>query len=116
MTNASLSSDILIPRPASEVFEWVRQEGRLPGRVLAEAPGERIVFAHEGVRGWLPVGDVIGEYFLEPSGDGVRLHLNVWAPLPDGDLSPKIRSLLEGWVSGTLAARAAELSTIHRAA
>ena len=110
MTNVSLSSNVLIPRPAAEVFNWVRQEGRLPGRVLAEAAGERILFVHEGVRGWLPVGDVVGEYALEPSGDGVRVHLNVWAPVPDGDLGPKIRSLLEGWVSGTLAARATELS------
>ncbi len=115
MTIASLSSDILIPRPAPEVWDWVRKADRLPGRVLAEGPGERIQFVHEGVRGWLPVGDVVGEYLLEPSEDGVRLLLNVWAPLPDGHAGEKTRDLLEGWVRGTLAARAAEIALLPAA-
>lgn len=116
MTNAALSSSVLIPLPAAEIWKVLKNAGRLPGRVLAEMPGEWLRFVHEGVRGWLPVGDVIGEYQLEPAGDAVRLHLSVLAPVPDGDAGEKTRSLLEGWVSGSLAARTAELSALRRAA
>jgi hypothetical protein len=116
MTNASIASSVLIRRPAREVWDWLKRAGRLPGSVLSEAPGERVRFVHEGVRGWLPVGEVVGEYFLEPAAEGVRLDLTVTAPVPDGDVGVRIRSLLEGWVSGTLAARAAELSPVRHAA
>ncbi len=111
-----MASSVRIPRPAPEVWESLMRAGCLPGTVLFEVPGERVRFLHEGVRGWLPAEDVVGEYVLEPEGDGVRLDLTVTARVPDGEAGLRIRSLLEGWVSGTLAARAAELSTARTAA
>jgi len=113
---ATFESSVLIARRPADVWERVRGAGRLPGRVLGETAGEKVRFVHEGVRGWLPVGEVVGEYRLEPATDGVRLHLGVWAPVPEGAAGRKARSLLAGWVSGTLAARAAELSALVRAA
>ncbi len=116
MTTASIASSVLIPRPPRDVWDSLKRSGRLPGTVLSEAPAERVRFVHEGVRGWLPVGDVVGEYVLEPAAEGVRLDLSVTALVPDGDAGLRVRSLLSGWVSGSLAARAAELSPIRPAA
>jgi len=115
MTNVTVSSSVVVSRPASAVWESLTRTGRLPGAVLGAEPAERIRFAHEGVKGWLPVGEVVGEYRLEPSEAAVRLHLSVNAPIPDGERGEEIRRRLEGWVSGTLAARRSELHAAPRA-
>ncbi|HQR45590.1 MAG TPA: hypothetical protein PLB02_06510 [Thermoanaerobaculia bacterium] len=116
MTNVTVSASVVVPRAPEAVWASLTRGTGLPGAVLAARPSERIRFAHDGVKGWLPVGEVVGEYRLEPSADGVRLHLDVEAPLPEGELGEQIRRRLEGWVSGSLAARSRELGAPRRAA
>lgn len=110
------SSNVTVSRTPAAVWASLTRGGGLPGAVLATQPWEWIRFAHEGVKGWLPVGEVVGEFRLEPSAGAVRLHLSVEAPVPEGELGVQIRRRLEGWVNGTLAARARELASPRKAA
>jgi len=115
MTYVTVSSSVVVPGTVADVWQSLMRAGRLPGAVLVAEPACRIRFAHEGVKGWLPVGDVVGEFRLEASDEAVRLHLSVDAPGPEGERGEEIRRRLEGWVSGTLAARRSELHAAPRA-
>lgn len=102
----SVSSETFLPFSSREVWPRLPETVDAPADALAKEEQRILWWRPTGTRGWLPVEDPTAEVRLVPEEGGTRLSFRVEARSAP-ELAGLVRTRLQGYVEGVLAACAA---------